>query len=248
MNYTAKYFKDNLPEWKRKKDPVLSRAFYRPLSFYTASICANRGISANAVSYFSTFIGLLACAFFLVNNHYVNIVGALLVNVWLLLDCTDGNLARSVKKQPYGEFADAISSYILVGVLFNVVGYTVFTSGGFFVSQGNAIIFLLGAFASSADSLMRLIYQKYLVVSNQEGISAQVGQDGSGGGKIDKIRIKVEQEVGLGGILPSVLLVCTIFKCLDIVVIIWFLYYTSVFIATTAFLVNKAIKMGKISN
>lgn len=38
MKYTAKYFKDNMPEWKRKKDAFVVQKFYRPLSFYGSSL------------------------------------------------------------------------------------------------------------------------------------------------------------------------------------------------------------------
>ena len=44
MKYTAKYFKDNMPEWKRKKDAFVVQKFYRPLSFYGSSFAANHGI------------------------------------------------------------------------------------------------------------------------------------------------------------------------------------------------------------
>lgn len=246
MHYTSKYFKDNIPEWKRKKDPIFTRIFYRPVSFYTASIFANKGISANSVSYISTIIGIFACLFYLVNNRFFNISGAILINIWLILDCTDGNLARSVKKQPFGEFADAISSYILVGLLFNMIGFSIYKTGGLFIQEGNAYIILLGALASSADSLMRLIYQKYLVVSYESHADTKESKEGSNSGMINKIRIRIDQEIGLGGILPIALLICTLLNCLDIVVIIWFLYYICVFLATTIYFINKVIKEESI--
>ena len=33
--YSPKYFKKDLPEWKRRKDPITSKFFYRRLSFYS---------------------------------------------------------------------------------------------------------------------------------------------------------------------------------------------------------------------
>ena len=33
MHYTAKYFRDNFPEWKYRKDFILTKIFYRPVSF-----------------------------------------------------------------------------------------------------------------------------------------------------------------------------------------------------------------------
>lgn len=89
------------------------------------------------------------------------ICGAVLFSVWSWLDCVDGNLARSVRKQPFGEFADSMSSYILVGLMGSAMGIAAYNFGGTLLKPGNAWIILLGALASSADSLMRLIYQKY---------------------------------------------------------------------------------------
>jgi len=59
--YTPKYFHDNMPEWKRVKDPFLSRIFYRPVSFLLASLCAKMGVGANAVSYWSAVVAIVAC-------------------------------------------------------------------------------------------------------------------------------------------------------------------------------------------
>lgn len=131
MHYTAKYFKDNFPEWKYQKDFITTRLFYRPVSFYTAAFCANHGISANAVSVFSTFVALLACMMFLFARYELNILGAVLVSVWGILDCTDGNLARTVGAQPFGGFVDAESSYTLICFLGSELGISVyFTNGG----------------------------------------------------------------------------------------------------------------------
>lgn len=132
MQYTAQFFRDNLPVWKRRKDSLPIKIFYRPVSFFTASFCANHGISANSVSVFSTFVGLIACVMFLFGRWELNIIGALLISLWLILDCTDGNLARCVKAQPFGEFVDSESSYTLVAFLGVSLGMSVFlrTGGG----------------------------------------------------------------------------------------------------------------------
>ena len=130
MKYTVHFFRDNLPSWKRRKDSLPIKIFYRPISFYTASFCANHGISANTVSVFSTFVGILACSMFLFGRWEFNIIGALLISFWGLLYCTDGNLARCVKAQPFGEFVDAESSYTFVAFLGVCIGMSVFLQKG----------------------------------------------------------------------------------------------------------------------
>ncbi|MCD5099982.1 CDP-alcohol phosphatidyltransferase family protein [Enterococcus faecium] len=249
MKYTAKFFRDGMPEWKRKKDPILSRIFYRRVSFGTAAIAANLGISANTVSYFSAIVAVCACMCFLHISHVLHIIGAFLINIWLILDCTDGNLARSVKSQPFGEFADGISSYILVGLMCTMMGVAVYFEGGAIVSAGSPWIILVGALASSSDSLMRLIYQKYKnterdmadkeIVKIEDDVRTDHSQIGS-------FRVRVEAELGIGGLLPIAILLAAIFQVLDIIVIYCFLYYgASCFLASVIY-IRKAIKHTKV--
>lgn len=247
--YSPIYFKKQLPEWKRKKDPILSRIFYRPVSFLLASLCANNGINANTVSYFSGIVAIVACFFFILEGHYWHIIGAILINIWLLLDCTDGNLARSYKKQPFGEFADGISSYILVGLMGTAMGITVYFEGGIIVGVNNPWIILVGALASSADTLMRLIYHKYKATERELAeigvleIEKDMRLDHN---QVGNIRIRIESELGVGGMLPIAILVATICHALDIIVIYCFLYYGLSCLFSLVYFVRKAIIASKM--
>lgn len=249
MKYTPKYFKDNIPEWKRKKDPILSRVFYRPCSFVLSSICANLNISANTVSYFSGVLAIIACILFVPKSFVLNLIGAILVNVWLLLDCTDGNIARSVKKQAFGEFADGISSYILVGFLCTAMGIAVYHNGGLLVNAGSLWIVIAGALASSSDTMMRLIYQKYKATEREMAdagiitIEKDVRTDHS---QVGSLRVRIESELGIGGLLPVVILLAVIFNFLDLVVIYCLLYYGASCVLASLIHIRKAIKTTKV--
>ena len=248
MKYSPKYFKENMPEWKRKKDPVLSRIFYRPISFVLASICAEFGIMANTVSYFSALLAIASCICFLIPNFTVQVIGAALVNVWLILDCTDGNLARSVKQQPFGEFADGISSYILVALLCTCMGVTVYYNGGLLVEKEWFWIILIGAFASTADTLMRLIYQKYKNTERDmadKGIIQVENDVRTDHSQVGSLRVRIESALGIGGILPVAILLGQIFHFLDIVVIYCFLYYGMSCIVSSLLHIRKAMKKTK---
>lgn len=246
--YTVKYFYDNLPAWKRKKDSFFLQIFFRPLSFITASFCAKCGISANTVSYVSGIVALAACALYFPSNYYCHLAGAILINVWLLMDCTDGNLARSVKKQPFGIFADAISSYMLVGFMSTFMAYSVYTSGGIIFEAGDALIILIGALASSSDTMMRLMYHKYEqahseLVSN--GIMPEENDDHNDKTKVGSWKVRVEHEMGIDGLLPVFILICTIFHAVDLAVLYCFCYYGCSFLAVYFLFVRKAIKNAK---
>ncbi|MGN1217752.1 MAG: CDP-alcohol phosphatidyltransferase family protein [Phocaeicola sp.] len=249
MRYTFKYFKDNMPEWKRKKDPVLSQIFYRPVAFWVASVCANLGIMANTVSYFSAVLGILACALFCVNNVTVQIIAAILVNIWLILDCTDGNLARSYKRQLFGEFADGISSYLLVGLLCTALGFSTYLRGGLLVEKGCVWMILMGALASSSDSMMRLIYQKYRAVERELAdaglleIEKDVQKDHS---EVRNIKVRIRQELGIGGLLPLSILIATILGCQDIIVMYCFIYYGGSAFVVSVSHIRKAIKRARV--
>lgn len=248
MIYTSKYFKDNLPEWKRQKDPILSRLFYRPLSFYGAAFCANRGISANTVSYLSAIIAILAAFLFLIDSYKVNIVAAGLVNVWLFLDCVDGNLARSVKKQPFGDFADSISSYILVAVMCTTMSTVVYRNGGYFLDAGCVWIVIIGAIASSSDTLMRLVYQKYKASARElvdKGVIEPEEDKRTDNTQVNSLQVRLESDFGVGGILPILVLMGTVFRFLDIIVLYCFIYYGGACVVTSLIQIRKAMKHTK---
>lgn len=245
MKYTAKYFRDNLPAWKRKKDPILSRVFYRPLSFFSSAFFANIGWTANRVSYLSAVVALIACACFVFGQP---LVGGILINVWLLLDCTDGNIARSVKKERYGDFADSMSSYICVGLMFACMGFCAYQTDGLLFSAGDPKIILIGALAGSSDSLMRLLFQKFQNSSVAQGVEVNRNEDPEQQGGINRIRMKVDAYFSLGGFLPVVVLLASIFGFIDVVCVLWLVYYGLTFIASALYLVRKTIMANAAAN
>ena len=246
--YTPKYFKEGLPEWKKIKDPITSRIFYRPLSFVTASIAANIGMSANTVSYLSIFIAIMACVLMIIPNFICNIIGAICVNIWLLSDCTDGNLARSVKKQPFGTFADSISSYILVAFLCTSIGIFSFFNGGILFDKNCIWIVLLGCLASSSDTLMRLVYQKYKSTERSlidEKMIKEEKEKRTDETQTNSLIVRIESDFGVGGILPILVLIGVIFNIMDLVVLYCFIYYCFSSLAMISKYVIKAIKKTK---
>lgn len=238
--YTAKYFKENLPEWKRKKDSFLVRSFFRPLSFYTASFAANRGIGANSVSYFSMLIAVVGSICYLMDNRLCYIAGAALIIFWMVLDCTDGNIARSVKKELYGEFADGASSYVLINFLFFALGIAAYKNQGLIFDASNWALLILGGFAGASDSLTRLLYQKFENTKMHEKPSNRESVRKGGKNKLVVIHDRIDKEVGLNGIFLPALLLCSVMRWFDIFVLFYFLFFTCTLLATMALLIYKS--------
>ena len=250
MKYTARYFKDNLPEWKRKKDSVLVRNILRPISFYFSSFAANHNISANQVSFLSMIVAVVAAAFFLIANSAFHIVGGLFLFLWMILDCTDGNLARSVKQQNYGEFADGMSGYLLINLLFICLGMCVYNEGGLLVLQNNPWMIFLGALTASFDSLSRLANQKFIntehelivqgKLKNEEGKSDLLHES-----KWAKIFFRIMREANLNGLFLPLILLASIFNFIDIIVILYSLEYFLMFAGTLFSLIRKVLRENK---
>lgn len=243
MKYTAKFFKDNLPDWKRKKDSILVRYFFRPLSFFTAALCANLKINANTVSIFSIMISIVAAGFFTGQNSVFHIIGSVLIAFWMLLDCTDGNLARSYKKQAYGEFVDSCSSYCLIAFLFICIGVGVCFTGGLFVASGAWYVVLIGGFASMSDSLARLVFQKFK--SNSSDYYTPTENKELTVGKLRKLQDRIDKEIGLNGIFIPFILVCSIFGWLDLFLFIYAAYYIFELIVTLIYFIMRTVKFNK---
>ena len=245
---TARYLRESMPDWKKKKDPILVRYITRPISFYISAALANIGVTANDVSYFSGWVAIAGACCYLFNSHEMNIIGAILVFLWLLLDCVDGNMARSVRRQPFGDFADAISSYILVGIIVTFIGYAAYNEGGMIIPAGQPWIILIGALGSSADTMMRLIYHKYqenerqLVDENILPSNKDIFKDHS---KVGDWKVRLNMELGIAGLLTILIVFGSIFSFLDIVVIYCFCYYGFSCLGTYFLFVGKARKAAK---
>lgn len=244
MKYSYTFFKNGLPEWKRKKDSIFGRFLYRPVSFVFSSIAANLGISANAISYASSLVALCACTMFLFRATFFHIIGSILMIVWIIMDCIDGNIARCIQQKPFGEFADGISGYILIGFMCTFISIAVYFEGGLIIEKGTPWIVFIGAIASSSDTMMRLIYQKYKNTERKladEGILKLEEDFRSQNSSTKNLMSIIDREFGLD-IIVVMVLICSIFNTLDIAVIYCFIYYGISFVLSTLVYVRKAIK------
>lgn len=245
--YSPTFFKRGLPEWKRKRDPFLSQIIYRPLSFLGSSLFASIGCSANTVSFLTIIISLAACALFYFDSHVMHIWGAVMVNVWLLFDCIDGNIARCIKKQPFGVFADATACYTLLAFLYGAMGYAVYIDGGIFVDKGCIWMIVIGALTSASDMLMRLEFHKFREgeIELNKVLGCEDKWLDAYKPHIPTIKDKFIAAVNIGGYLPAIILFSTIYNFLDIVVILNFIIVDIGLLFYLYHFIRKAIKLAK---
>lgn len=244
--YTAKYFKDSMPEWKRKKDPMIVRCLYRQISFWLSSICANCKIKANTVSYLTIIVSFAACACFYFNSYYLHLTGVLLVNLWLICDCVDGNIARVVKKQPFGVFADATACYLLLAFLYISIGYALYLDGGVLFSRGSVWVVVIGSLTSSADIVMRLIFHKFREgeielnkIINKQDQWLDVYKP-----HFPSRKDRLKEATGIGGYQPMILLITFFFNAMDVYLVGCFVMEVIGLIFYTAKSISKAVKLS----
>lgn len=99
--------------------------FYRVISFYLTWIFLKLGLNANQVSVFGLLIGVISALFFITNNYLLFIIGALFLFTSILIDYSDGEIARyrKYKNLPdemfrcYGGFFDSLQN-ISIPIIF----------------------------------------------------------------------------------------------------------------------------------
>lgn len=246
MKYSAKLFRDTMPEWKRKKDSIVARYFHRPISFYFSSIFSSIGLTPNQVSFISLIIAFLACACFLVDNKKFYILGAILINLWSITDSADGNMARTLGGKPYGDFIDATSSYALVGFMFPAIAVAVYRGGGIFFEAGNAIIIYIGAIVSASDTMSRLFFQKMKnntmeinIERIKKGEKIEDLSETMKESKIGKIQTIIDSELGIGGWCMVAIFICILTRSLDLYILFYALYYVGFFIFSLIYMIRK---------
>lgn len=246
MKYTPKFFKDTMPEWKRKKDPIIARLVHRPISFAFSSMFVEMNLTPNQVSFISLIIAGVSCVLFASGNMVILLFAYFLLNLWSITDSADGNMARSLGGKPYGDFIDATSSYFLYGLMFLPLGYSAYKMGGFFQAD-TPIIIVLGALAGSFDTMTRLFFQKmknnaYEIKMEQmsQGIIPKEDVTDRSTSVIGRLQSKIDSEFACGGTVHLILLLtCILIRTLDLYIILYFLYNSLTFLASVPYLIKK---------
>ena len=246
MKYSPKFFHDTMPEWKRKKDPFIAKIIHRPISFLFSSIFAEWGLTPNQVSFISLIIAIITCLLFFSTKVSILILAAILMSIWSITDSADGNMARSIGGKPYGDFIDATSSYYMVGFMFVPMAWSIYHTGGAVINSGNPLIFVLGAIASSSDTMTRLYFNKmrnnaYEIRMDkmEKGEDLEKDITDRRGSKIGRFQQRIDSEFSMGGWNLLFVFPCILCKSLDLYVIFYFLYNGLTFVASIPYLIKK---------
>lgn len=218
MYYKYKDIIESLPKAKNKKSSLWVKMIVRKISFIFTWIFINLKFTANVVSYLSIIIAVMGAIFMAINNITTRIIGMILINFWLVLDCVDGNIARCKKESSlFGSLVDAVGGYYAIAFSYFSIGIAAYYTTNMLINENKVIFIMLGALASIADILTRLLHQKkentLLIVNgieNEEQIKKYT---------FNWIKTRIDKELGISGAFMPILILATIFNFLDIMII-----------------------------
>jgi phosphatidylglycerophosphate synthase len=154
--YTLQDIKNSLPEEKRHSDGLYTRAVLRPLSVPVVWLALRMKLSANTVSYLSAVFSISGGVLFALPGFWVPLWGAILLNIFAVLDCVDGGIARVTKTtSAWGNWADAVMGFVAYTAVFIGSGMYLFLRTDWWW------MLLITSLTSSANLLTRAAFQFY---------------------------------------------------------------------------------------
>ena len=246
MIYTLSTIIKSLPAKKNSKSSLWVKLVVRKVSFLFTFVFINCGCSAWGASIISIFVAVVGCAFLGLNSTLFRFFGVVLIEIWLVLDCVDGNIAR-VKKtsSEMGEFIDALSGYYITGFVYLFVGVAAFNTTSLFHEYALWML-ILGAISTVAGLLSRIIHQKYtysmMVINERKGTTKNELPENEVENKksLEHLRSRLDKELGISGLFMPFLIVALIFNLFDILTIFYFLFHCAGLMAVTVYYAFKA--------
>lgn len=218
---SPKELRESHPKEKRRSDfqnQLWAYLVLRQLSFYAASVFIWFGFTANQVTILGGLILVAGFFSFLVSTEFaIIVVGALLINLWDLLDFADGAIAR------YNETSSTFGAYLdwLIGMTYHTVlpfciAVVLYRTTTFEVT---ASIFPFPAYVWFVLAVIDTIFRLFRRVVIQKGDLLSPGENKNRTTEGNTLKMLVGAPVGFK---PPLLLVAAVVGILDL----WLLFYT----------------------
>lgn len=235
---------------EQDKHEILGYYVFRPLSFYPTAWFLKLGISANQTTWISIAILVAGCLLLATGEYASVMIGALLVNAWIVLDFVDGNIARYQQTfSAYGEFLDALGASVAYLAFFaaGVGGYLnpdllgILQSLNALTELDPAIPLIAGAWASLAAIWIRVVYQKFRnTFPGSDFQRYDVVGTGAPASFLGKARIAAHNLLDLSGFILPLLLLSVAVKILGLFLIAVAMANTIIVIIALAQIVRRA--------
>ncbi len=246
MRYSFNKIVESLPAKKNSNSSWWVKLWVRKASFPFTYLFINMGFSPNVVSVLSIFFVLAACVGYALSTPASIITAVVLINVWLILDCVDGNIARCRKqKTTYGEFVDDIGGYYTVAFIYLAIGLCVYNIGGALTEANNKWMLVAGGVASICDILARLINKDYVNFSKNRADFIQEDYRTESKYSLSYVRRRVGKELGVSGMFMFLTIICAIYNAYDLMVWFYLIFNCFALLSTSAIYIYKADKYDR---
>ena len=236
QKYSYQEIKQSLTKKKNSRSSLWVQLWVRKASFPVTYLFINTGWTANMVSVLSWIVIFLASVLLAVDRFDCMLIGVLLTNFWLVLDCVDGNIARVKKVKTFmGDFFDAVAGYGPFSFTTIGLGVAAYHTT-FLVPEAYAwILILIGGIGAMANLYMRLVHQKYLncffaaqkILGELDEITLADTEDRK---SFAYIREQIDKNFGVAGLFMPWLFVALFTNTFDIMVLCYSLYYVASFV------------------
>ncbi len=231
MKVTYNDLKNTFPKEKKSVESIYGIIVpVRKISYWVTIPFLKIGASAFQVSVLSIIIAFLACIFMAIPNNIIRVIGVILVPIWHLFDCIDGNIARYTKTESYfGEFIDAMSGYIITIFLPISLACASINVGYNQLNISDKYLLIFAGVASTGNALSRLIHQKFAFEATQ--VEIKTGKKIEKGNNqytlkgFQKFRKMVGVECGIVGIPMFILFLCPFFNLYGLLSVYYDLFY-----------------------
>ncbi len=230
---------------KENKETVWEHYFARKIAFLIVPLFLKTKISANQVSILAIIIGIIAAILIIKGDFWMILLGAILMQVWLIFDKTDGIVARYRKTtSKFGEFLEEFSGAVIVALFFSSIGVAASKFPGvlpFSLKFLPHLFIILGILTSFFVIFRHLVFRHFEAVFSKEKGTKNVSLFTSGAlATLYKIAIKF---LGIYSLAQPIFILAIIFNFLGLYTLVYFIIQGVAMLANLSFLVYKA---GKI--
>ena len=163
-------------------EETIDLMFYRPIGYFWSVVAYKLGVTPNAITIASIFIGLGAGFFFYFNNFWWNVLGAFLLILANSFDSADGQLARMTHQYSrIGRILDGLSGDIWFAAIYTAICLRENVTSEFFSAHHWVIwiVALVTAVCHATQAAMADYYRQFHLyfVKGKEGSELDTASD-----------------------------------------------------------------------
>ena len=221
----------SLQSLKGGMDGIVDRYVNRKLSGGVTQLFLKLGLSPNTITMVSLVLGLIAAGVFALGSYQFGIIGALLFQFSVIIDCCDGEVARlTFAESRFGQELDIWADNVVHMAIFAGIASGAYLHGSW---EGSSLPLILGMCAVVANMISLWLVNRARFLRSRPRELSRLGE--STRGRIEFMLGKITNR--------DFSIIVLLFACLDILG--WFLWITVIgswlFIASLGWVLRHSL-------